>query len=538
MKQLYDVVVIGSGFGGAISACRLAQAGRSVCVLERGRRWNKTDFPRTPAEVSQAFWRKGKSEGFLEYKTFRRIDVIQGSGVGGGSLHYFNVHLRAPAEILGTGPWPSEITRQVLDPYYSLAEDMLDSKRLTPPPGRELPLRTQAFLAAATAAGKKPEMVPIGVFAGEERRNPHSGIPQVGCDYSGNCMLGCELHAKNTLDLNYLAIAEKNGAEIFPLHQVEKIEPLPEGGFRVHFLRLDKDDPRRSEPGSVSGKKVVIAAGTLGSSELLLRCRDVHRTLPKLSRALGTRFSGNGDFLLAGTSGANRVVDPSQGPSITAGADFSTKRNRIFIEDLGYPEPFIWVLEEAIPTAKRFKNLFDAAASYLLATFGLDRGRVSFEVDRLFRGGVTPRFLPYLGMGTDAANGRLQLRDGFIDIAWSHRKSLGLIREQEKALKELSKAVGGRYVTSILWRWPFRKLLTAHPLGGCFLGNDPGTSVVNEKGEVWGYPGLHVADGSLIPTAISVNPSLTISALAERVAFRMIHSREMGPGDPNTPVNH
>jgi cholesterol oxidase len=466
------------------------------------------------------------------------MDVIQGCGVGGGSLHYFNVHLRAPVEILGTGPWPREITRQVLDPYYSLAEDMLDSKRLTPPPGRELPLRTQAFFAAAAAVGKKPEMVPIGVFAGEERKNPHSGIPQIGCDYSGNCMLGCELHAKNTLDLNYLAVANKNNAEICPLHQVEKIEPLADGGFRVHFLHIDKDDPTRSEPGSVSAKNVILAAGTLGTSELLLRCRDVHKTLPKLSPALGTRFSGNGDFLLAGTSRANRVVDPSQGPSITAGADFSTKNNRIFIEDLGYPEPFIWVLEEMIPKASRFKDLFAAAASYLMATFGLGRGRVSFEVDRLFEGGVTPRFLPYLGMGTDAADGRLQLREGYIDLDWSHRRSMGMINEQVQALKELSRGAGGRFVNSVLWRWPFRKLLTAHPLGGCFLGDAPETSVVNAKGEVWGYPGLYVADGSLIPTAISVNPSLTISALAERVAFRMIHTREMEPGDSSTPVNH
>ena len=253
---------------------------------------------------------------------------------------------------------------------------------------------------------------------------------------------------------------------------------------------------------------------------------------------LGTRFSGNGDFILAGTLEADRVVDPGRGPSITAGADFSTKENSIFIEDLGYPDPFIWLLEGAIPRATRLGDLMVAAVTYLLDTVGLGRGRISFEADRLFRGGVTTRFLPYLGMGSDAADGRLQLSDGCIDLKWSHRRSRGMIGEMEEALKSLSSSLGGEYVTSLLWRWPLRKLLTAHPLGGCFMGESKELSVTNHSGEVWDYPGLYVADGSLIPTALSANPSLTISAVAERVAFWMIHQREMDSGDPETPKNH
>src|SRR5581483_6224947 len=537
MKTEYDVVVMGSGLGGAITACRLAQAGRSVCVLERGRKWAKDDFPRSPAEVSRAFWIKGESQGFLEYRTFKRIDVIQGCGVGGGSLHYFNVHLRAPDAILGRSGWPHEVTRQVLDPYYSIAEGMLDSAPLRPPAGRELPLRTRAFMAAAEAAGKRAELVPIGVYTGPERKNPHSGLPQEPCDYSGNCMLGCIEQAKNTLDRNYLPVAERNGAEIYPLHEADKIEPLGAGGYRVHFARLDPADPRRAEQGSVVGKQVVVSAGTLGSNELLLRSRDVHRTLPGLSRALGTRFSGNGDFILAGTLEANRIVDPGRGPSITVGADFSTANNRIFIEDLGFPEPIIWLHEGAMPSAGRLRNTHDALITYVQATLGIGKGRISFEAERLFRGGVTTRFLPYLGMGTDGADGRLELKDGWVEVNWSHGKSRKMIAEIELALKRLSAALDGEYVTSLLWRWPLRKLLTAHPLGGCFMGESQETSVTDHRGAVWGYPGLFVADGSLIPTALAVNPSLTISALAERVAFWMIHEREMQPGDSATPAN-
>ena len=488
--------------------------------------------------MSKSFWRANASFGFLEYKTFKRIDVIQGCGVGGGSLHYFNVHLRAAKEIFNPAAWPAKVTRPTLDLYYALAEGMLDSEPLTPPEGRELPERTKAFQAAAAAASRTSQLVPIGVYTGKGRANPHSGIPQGACDYSGDCMLGCVLHAKNTLDLNYIAVAEKNGAEVFPLHQVDKIEPLSDKSYRLNFERLDPGNPKQSEPGSVVGKKVILAAGTLGSSELLLRARDIHRTLAHISPALGRRFSGNGDFLLAGTFDADREIDPGRGPSITVGADFSTENNRILIEDLGFPEPFMWLLEGVIPSSNRIMNLIEAATTYVLDALGVGRGRISFEADRLFRGGATTRFLPYLGMGTDAADGRLQLKQGWIDVHWSPRKSRQLFREIERALKVLSRGIHGRYVTSLLWQWPLRKLLTAHPLGGCFMGEDARNSVVNHCGEVWGYPNLYVADASIIPTALAVNPSLTISALAERVAFWMVHGREMESGDAHTPKDH
>ena len=132
MREQYDAIVIGSGFGGAVTAARLAQAGRSVCILERGRRWDRREFPRSLGQVKNAMWRDHESYGFIEYKVFRRIDVIQGAGVGGGSLHYFNVHLRAPEDILARPEWPARIKRSTLEPYYDLAQDMLDSRPLEP----------------------------------------------------------------------------------------------------------------------------------------------------------------------------------------------------------------------------------------------------------------------------------------------------------------------------------------------------------------------------------------------------------------------
>src|SRR5215470_4571687 len=237
MQDLYDVVVIGSGFGGAIIACRLAQAGRSVCVLERGKKWDKQDFPRTLGQMAHAFWNY-HDFGLLDYRVFRNIDVIQAAGLGGGSLVYFNVHKRAKPEIFAQPRWPQNIKRQTLDPFYDRAKEVLEARPLTPPAGLPLPARTQALLDAARSSGRQPELLDICVYTGPDRANPYSGIPQQACTYCGNCMLGCHVHAKNTLDLNYLALAEKSGAEIYPLHEAVSIEPVPEGGYKVECKRF------------------------------------------------------------------------------------------------------------------------------------------------------------------------------------------------------------------------------------------------------------------------------------------------------------
>jgi cholesterol oxidase len=366
----------------------------------------------------------------------------------------------------------------------------------------------------------------ICVYTGPEKIN-RQGIVQDGCVYCGNCMLGCHVHAKNTLDLNYIPLAEQNGAEVYPLHLVEKIEPVDpveSNGYRVHFRQFSQGGGD-SQMGSVVGRKVIISAGSLGSTEILLRCRDLHRTLPNLSPALGTKFSGNGDFLLAGTLEANREVDPASGPSITAGVDFSTAKNRILVQDLGFPDPFLWYLEASLPVPSRLKNLHIFIKKYLMRTIGLSNASAFTDgADKLFQGGVTPRFLPYLGMGTDAADGRMGLSGGNMEIKWDSSHSREMFDEMETAMKQLSRGIGGKYMTSILWGWPFRKLLTAHPLGGCVMSDDKSEGVVNEYGEVWNYPNLYVSDGSIIPTALSVNPSATISALSERIADHLVVS--------------
>lgn len=532
MTNQFDVVVIGSGFGGAVMALRLAEAGRRVLILEQGRRWGRDEFPRTLGQAGNAFWQPGVRSGMLEYRAFRNLDVIQGVGVGGGSLHYFNVNRRAPARVLDR--WAKPLRRAILDPYYELARSMLESKPLTPPKGRTLPVRTQVFMEAARSVGT-PELLDIAVYTGEARKNA-VGIKQDPCTYCGNCMLGCQQHAKNTLDLNYLALAEnQHGAEIRPLSKARVIRPIEPNGYEVEYDRLDPAIPSSDRREKVFSKVVVVAAGALGSTELLLRSAYVYKTLPRLSPALGSGFSSNGDMLFAGSMATQTAIDPAVGPSITAVVDYVTQSNDISIEDLGLPDPMLWFVEAALPMGpQRIWRNFKLVARYLWASMGLvpRSNRISDGISQMLRQARMVHFLPFLGMGTDAGDGRLFLEGGELNLAWSHKRSRAMFREMESAMRAIAEAAGGTWAPSPLWKWPLKKLLTAHPLGGCNLGADPQTSVVNHACEVWNYPGLLVTDGAAIPTALAVNPSLTIAAIAERAAFWHLHHRDRLASDP------
>lgn len=539
----YDVIVIGSGFGGAITACRLAQAGRSVCILEKGKRWNRFDFPRGSGKVSQNAIADEKnaytSNGFIEYRTFKNMDVIQGTGVGGGSLHYFNVHIRPPDFIFELKSWPKAIKSSQLQPYYDLTSNMLGANKISHTQHRNIPLRTQVFEDAVDSLGLKSERVPICVRLKDK---PSNADLMAGCDHCGNCLLGCHLHAKNTLDLNYIPLAEEHGAIVLPQHEALNITPDAQGySVTCRDLASPPADAPKTTLKIFHAHQVVVAAGTLGTNELLLRCKQRSKTLPRISNQLGKCFSGNGDFLLAGTHFKSRIVEPGRGPSITTGVSFRKQNDQyIFIEDLGFPDPFIWYFNHVIPTSGRFKRIVRQAKKYVGEAFGTD---MNFQMEELLESGFMTHFLPYLGMGTDAADGTLSLnKQGNIRLQWSVRNSLPMFQEMIKHMKALSEASGGRFINSLLWKTPIlgiplHKTLTAHPLGGCAMSDSPLTGVTNDCGEVWGYKGLYVADGALMPAALGVNPSATISAIAERVAFQMIHHRDLTTNDKHCPDN-
>lgn len=531
MTERFDAVVIGSGFGGAVTACRLAEAGARVLVLERGRRWDETSYPRTSSDP----WlfhhvRPEKHNGWLDLRFFRGMVVAQGAGVGGGSMCYSSVVMRPGDETFQEG-WPPEIGSAELEPYFRRVDRMMGVQTI--PPGQHTH-RYRLMEGAAEKLGWRDRFgpVPLAVtFDPEysyELEDPldsrHSkpftneqGRRQGTCVHLGNCDIGCDVRAKNTLDLNYIPAAEARGAEVRPLHLVRSL--APEGsGYRVVYDRLE--DGRRIR-GDVVGERVIVAAGSLGSTELLLECRDRHRTLPGLSPRLGEGWSPNANFLTPDLYSSDARVEQGTGPTITGGLDFmdgSAGGERFFVEDDGFPN----LLIEALRARMRSGGLGSLAAWAL-------RGHLSRGFDEKNPFG---RVMVWLGEGMDAADGRLRLGRRLLTpwrkellLDWDTRASRGVVDAVLDSHRRLSEAAGGRLRVPLYWRL-LKTLVTVHPLGGCAMGRGPDEGVVDHRGEVFGAPRLYVADGAVLPRPTGRNPSMTIAAVAERAADLM--AREAG----------
>jgi cholesterol oxidase len=527
MAESYDAVVVGSGFGGGVSACRLAQAGWRVCVLERGRRFAAEDFISEPAQAPQVLWhRLLNPDGIFDLRLFKDVAVLTAAGVGGGSLVYANVQLRAHAEVFEDG-WPAGIDRPGLDPYYERVESVLEP-RATPP---EPPLgKVRAFDAMASAAGQPTTRLPIAVHFGEDRLNPFGGVPQQGCTNLARCNIGCPRHAKNTIDLTYLARAEHDGAHVRPRCEVTRLEPpsSPGGRWRVSYRGLgDTDD------GQLQAPVVVLSAGTLGSTRLLLRNR---RRLPRLSPALGTRFSGNGDALGAAFNPSRSDVRDAQidhGPVMISRIDY-WDRHRFMLADGGLPPGFTGLLKvlrgEAALVGWR-KHLL-LRLKHVMAQLGLgDRVVTPRTVKLDLDDAAIEDSLVFLMLGQDAADGRMRLTRFLrrFDIQWNRAGSEALFTAMDRTTQALGAAAEAEPFFA-LNAGPLGKDITVHPLGGCPMADDPAAGVVDAYGRVHSYPGLHVADGSIVPTALGVNPSETIAALAERAIEKLIAGGRPAPG--------
>jgi cholesterol oxidase len=517
VRSAYDVVVVGSGFGGGIAACRLAEAGRSVCVLERGRRFAPGDFPDRPEQAPSALWHeKSNPDGLLDVRLMRDVTVITAAGVGGGSLVYANVQLRAPADVFDQG-WPEAITADTLEPWYEKTEEALDP-RVTPT-DPALP-KVRAYAAMAQRAGRRAEPLPLAVHFGEDRDHPFSGVRQQGCQNLGRCDLGCPVLAKNTVDITYVARAEAHGAEVYPHHLVMAVQPPVRAGdrWRVSFRRLGA--ARGS--GVVEAGTVVLAAGTIGSSRILLTNR---RHLSALSPALGSRFSGNGDALGIAFDPQSADVRGARndfGPVMTSKIDFTADR-RLIAADGGLPANFDVLLDIArgVDVIRGWRRWL-VRLQWLLTRAGVsDQSLRPRQLD-LARRPTDTDALIFLMIGRDAADGQMRLARPFgrFDIRWDKAGSAQLFAELERTAKELAEAAAARPFYA-LEGGPLSTFATVHPLGGCPMGDDPARGVVDDVGRVHGYPGLRVLDGSIVPASLGVNPSKTIAALAERGAHQL-----------------
>jgi cholesterol oxidase len=535
----FDVVVVGSGFGGSVTAARLAAAGVSVCVLERGRSYPQGSFPRTPWETKRAFWQPEVGlHGMFDVWSFKGLNAVVSSGLGGGSLIYANVLWRPPAEWFVTDdpttgqthPWP--VTRDELDPHYEVVERVLGGTQY--PYTDETP-KTREFTAALRACGFQPTAPKLAITFepgqgqpfGKPADNLH-GLQREACRLCGECDVGCNYGAKNTLDFTYLSDAQRDGAEIHPLVEVRGFAPT-DGGFKVHAVQhqLSQEASRSQLPQvTLTCRRLVLSAGTLGTTHLLLRNRS---QLPGISSLLGTRFSGNGDYLTYAHGCRNgdgiRLIEGSRAPVITAAAMVEDEHQGgdgpgFVIEDGGYPAYAAWMVQ----ALRSPSNLWRWRRWGIRLLWGRLRGDLDLSLgaalsalmgDQTEESGT----LPFLTMGRDTPDGTMLLRGDKLDINWRKRGSERLFLRAEDATKRLTRALGGRYLDPLRLLAP----ITVHPLGGCPMGHVDGRDgVVDSFGRVFGVEGLSIADGSILPGPVGVNPSLTISALAERHAQKLI----------------
>lgn len=549
-----DAVVVGSGFGSSVSAYRLADAGKSVVVLERGRAYPPGSFARNPYEMSRAFWEpKDELLGLFDIRSFRKLEGVVASGLGGGSLIYANVLLRkderwfvhdSPLPGGGYENWP--IGRDDLDRHYDAVEAMMTP---TPNPYPDLP-KAKALRDAATSLGLPSFAPPIAVsFASRPGGEPLikqvieepaygniHGVTRLTCRLCGECDIGCNEGSKNTLDHNYLSAAAAKGADIRTLSEVYGVTPLDGGGYEVRYVVYgdpDKDGVHARTHSRITCDRLLLGAGTFGTTALLLRNRI---GLPALGRALGTRFSGNGDlmtFCLGAEatmeSGQVRMIDPSYGPVITTairqpdGVDEAGAGRGYYVQEAGFPEFASWLIETAQVTssAQRAASVVKQIIAYRLSD--RNESTISAEVAKLVgQGRLTSSSLPLLGMGRDTPDGRITLTDGELDVQWTTATSKAYFDAMRSTMRDISDSLGAKFRDNPLW-WT-KRVVTVHPLGGAPMGRHVHEGVVDNWGESFGHPGLFVIDGSSVPGPVGPNPSLTIAALADRAVEHMLEN--------------
>jgi cholesterol oxidase len=536
----FDAIVVGSGFGGAVTAYRLAEAGMSVCVLERGKAYPPGSFPRSPWEMGRNFWDPGAGlHGLFDVWTFRGLGGIVASGLGGGSLLWSNVVLRKDAStfVQEEGEfWP--VSYDELVPYYERHEAML---KATPYPFDRAPYdrtyKTKAMQHGAGQVGLEWFLPPLAVTFDPGDGTPVPGEPIRGeepnlhgrtrltCLLCGECNIGCNFGAKNTLDYNYLSLAKlKHGADIRTRCEVKTFAPAAGGGYTVDYV----DHADGATKHTLAAARLVLAAGSFGTTYLLLKNRGA---FPGLSERLGTQFCGNGDLLTlalkARENGAPRIVDPGYGPVITStirvkDAAEGGPGRAFYIQDGGHPQIVNWIVEASHQLNVLRKGL---RLALRLVRKWLRRDRRS-DIGREIAGFFSPADLsgtsmPLFSMGRDVPDGRMTLTDdGYLDVDWNKKGSTVFFDELRSTARQVADALDAKFLDNPPWH--LSRVVTVHPLGGCPMGPDERRGVVDSYGRVFGYPGLVVADGSVLPGPVGPNPSTTIAAVAHRAAERLI----------------
>jgi cholesterol oxidase len=524
-QQTFDFVIIGSGFGGSVSAMRLTEKGYSVLVLEKGKRYHDQDYAKTNWNVPRYLWAPGfRCYGILQISPFKDLMVLHGVGVGGGSLGYANVLMEPDEKAFNNPAWRRLVNWEtVLRPHYDTARRMLgvtDNPRLWP--------ADHALQEIATDLGKQATFHPTEVGAlfgkddqeGQEVPDPYfggEGPARVTCNHCGACMVGCRYNSKNTLDKNYLYFAEKWGARIWPECTASDVHPLagsqPDGARYEVVYRSTTAWVLKPEV-IVRARNVVFSGGALGTLRILLNCRDVKGSLPLLSPRLGTMVRSNSEALL-GASGKNFKVDYSKGIAITS---FFQPDDLTAVEPVRYPSGSSLMRFLAGP-------LVDSGGGAIKRIFRTLAGIITQPLAFIYTHFVpnwAKRTTILLIMQTEDNRIRIQLGRHFFTL---FRKDLVTQNDEENPIPptvDMGHRVTRSYAKKIngipagaFNEGLFNKPITAHILGGCPMGKNVEEGVIGLDCQVHNYPGLYIVDGSIVPANPGVNPSLTITALAE-----------------------
>ena len=501
----YDVVVIGSGFGGSVAALRLAEKGYRVVVLEAGRRFADDEFPKTSWDTRRFLWAPAlRWYGIQRISLLRNVLVLSGAGVGGGSLVYANTLYRPPKEFYDDPQW-SDVTDWAaeLAPWYDQAERMLGVVGYA----RDTPAdKLMRRVAERMGVGDTFHPTPVGVHFGQSGVDPFfggAGPERNGCLHCGACMTGCRYNAKNTLVKNYLYLAERLGVEVRPLATVVDVRPEAAGGYRVGIRRTGG---RRGD--SVTAEQVVFAAGALGTQRLLHRLK-ANGALPGLSDRLGALTRTNSESIL-GAKALAGDVDYTEGVAITSSFHPDAHTH---VEPVRYGR--------------------GSGAMGLLQTVLVDGGswRALRLLPTFLRAPLTNLRMLSLRRWSERTLIALVMQslDNSLTVhyrrSWYGRRRLTTspghgapnprwIPAGNRAVRLLAEEMGG--VAGGSWPDVFNMPVTAHLLGGAVIGASPAEGVVDPYQRVHGYPGLHVLDGAAVCSNLGVNPSLTITAQAER----------------------
>ena len=540
LKTHYDAIVVGSGYGAGIAASRLARMGLEVCVLERGPERVLGDFPATLAQASDEFQidmpykHFGSKNALFDMRTNSDISVLVGCGLGGTSLINGNVMLKPDQRVFDNTDWPKEI-RADLD--TKLAEGYARANRMLQPvpyPDKVKLKKLEAFKTAANAIGGQCTLPPITVTFDTNNSANYANVMQENCTLCGDCCSGCNIGAKNTTALNYIPDAVNHGAEIYTLMEVQHVEKA-KTVWRVHYSHDNKT------VASITANTVVLGAGTLGSSEILMRSQAKGLSL---SSTLGNGFSGNADVIAFGYNNDIPINGVGTGNPLPTETDpvGPVIAGLIDLRDTTDVYDGMVIQEGAIPSP--LASILPALSLVLSASFGddTDSGWNDFwaETKRswgsVFQGaytGATYHTQTLLVMAHDASDGKMHLQDNRLRINWPSAGKHPVFQKIDETLYDMTAATGGTFINNPMWSKALgRSLVSVHPLGGCCFGETNTTGVVNHKCQVYKnkkgvHKGLYVMDGSVMPSSLGVNPSFSISAIAERAMMYFAEDHQL-----------